>query len=53
MLADAGADIFVANRNQIDLLHLAIYKNQIKIVEMLLKSGFPISNTTDTGLTPL
>ena len=53
MLADAGADIFVSNRNKMDLLHLAVYNNHIQIVGMLLKSGFPLSNATDTGLTPL
>lgn len=35
------------------MLHLAVYKNDLKIVKMLLKSGFPIAKKTKQGYTCL
>jgi len=53
ILANAGAEIHVTNKNNINLLHLAIFNNDINIVEMLIKSNFPLDDMTDQGMTPL
>jgi ankyrin repeat protein len=46
-------DILVKNNEDINVLHLAIYKNDLRIVKMLLKSGFPIDHITKAGYTCL
>lgn len=53
LLADSGIDIFVSNRNKLNVLHLAIIKNHIEIVQMLSESGFPLDTLNDNGMTPL
>ena len=40
-LAQRNVDIFVKNKDEINVLHLAIYKNYKEIVKMLLQSNFP------------
>ena len=42
-------DILVKNDEGINVLHLAVYKNDLRIVQMLLKSGFPIDEKTKAG----
>jgi len=53
MLAQAGADIYITNLKRINLLHLAVYKNNKEIVEMLIKSGFPLDLVTEKGMSAL
>ena len=53
LLAERGADIYVTNRNRINVLHLAVLKNHVEIVNMLLKSNFPMDLETDEGMTAL
>jgi len=53
ILAENGADIYVKNRANINVMHLACFKNHVHIVEMLIKSGFPIDSVTENGMTPL
>jgi ankyrin repeat protein len=48
-LAEKGSDIFVTNKEKINVLHLAIYKNKINIVKMLLQSNFPLDCVTING----
>ena len=40
ILAEQGADIFITNRQKINVLHLAVYKNYVEIFDMLLRSHF-------------
>jgi len=47
ILANAGANVHVANKNHINLLHLAIFNDDLELVEMLIKSEFPLSGMTD------
>ena len=50
MLAETpGCDILVTNKEGINVLHLAVYKNYVNIVKFLLKSGFPIGLKTKEG----
>ena len=39
----------MTNKEEVNVLHLAVYKNDLRIVRMLLKSGFPIEMKTKTG----
>ena len=36
ILAEEGADVYVINKFKINVLHLAVYKNHISIVKMLI-----------------
>ena len=51
--AEHGANIFCKNRQNVDVLHLAVMKNYVDIVKMLVESEFPLNNKTDDGMTPL
>ena len=46
---NTNCDILVENEEGINVLHLAVYKNDLRIVQMLLKSGFPIDSKTKAG----
>lgn len=52
-LADAGINIFSKNKLEVNVLHLATEKNHIKIVDMLLKSSYCLTDETNTGMTAL
>lgn len=39
----------MTNKEDINVLHLAVYKNDLRIVRLLLKSGFPIEKKTNAG----
>jgi ankyrin repeat protein len=45
-LANSGIDIYIMNKQKINVFHLAIYQNFEGIVLMLLKSGFSIEGIT-------
>jgi len=51
VLAEAGIDILNANTKGVNALHLAVKKNYVNILHMLLKSKFPPNLTTDKGMT--
>jgi len=51
ILAEAGIDIFCKNKNKVNVLHLAVSRNHINIVEMLLDSDFPLDLETIDGMT--
>ena len=53
MLANAGADIMISNKDGYNILHIAISKNYCKIVKMLLDADFPVDIYTNEGLSPL
>ena len=53
VLAEKGINIFASNKNKINVLHLAVLKNHIHIVKMLMKSNFPIEIEADNGMTAL
>ena len=42
ILAEAGANVLVVNKRQVNVLHLAISRNHPHVVDMLLASNFPI-----------
>ena len=50
-LSDKGINVLCKNERKINALHLAVDKNYVSIVEMLLESGFPLDCETDTGMT--
>ena len=52
-LASHGIDIFTRNHLNIDALHLAVMRNHISIVEMLVSGEFPLDHETEDGMTPL
>ena len=49
--AERGIDIFCTNQYKINALHLAVSKNYLNIVEMLLESDFPMDLETEDGMT--
>ena len=51
ILAEAGIDIFCKNKNKVNVLQLAVSRNHINIVEMLLDSDFPLDLETIDGMT--
>jgi len=53
ILAENGIDIFSSNKYGINVLHLAVSKNFVNIVEMLLESNFPMDLETEDGMTAL
>ena len=53
ILAEAGADMHVTNYLGVNLLHLAVYKDNSRMVEMLIESNYPIANLTNDGMSAL
>ena len=53
ILANAGADCMITNKDGYNILHVAISKNYCQIVSMLLDAGFPVDIYTNSGLSPL
>ena len=48
-LAEKGSDIFISNNENINVLHLAIYKDNLSILKMLLLSNYPLDSVTNNG----
>jgi ankyrin repeat protein len=51
LLAEAGIYLFCTNRNNVNALHLAVNRNHVHIVEMLLDSHYPLDPETADGMT--
>ena len=52
-LAEQGIDVLVTNEQSVNALHLAVSKNYINIVKLLINSDFPIDLETLDGMTAL
>ena len=48
-LAEKGSDIFISNKEKVNVLHLAIYKDNLSIFKMLLMSNYPLDTVTNNG----
>lgn len=53
LLAEHNIRVFSCNEDKVTALHLAVIRDFPQIVEMLLKSGFPIDLQTTNGMTAL
>ena len=53
LLSQHGADIYVTDNCFLNVMHLAIIKNEQEIVEMLVNTGFPLDDMTMNKMTPL
>lgn len=53
LLAEAGANVLVVNKRQVNVLHLAVSRDHPHIVDMLLESNFPFHLETADGMTAL
>jgi ankyrin repeat protein len=51
VLAEYGADIFCVDENGMNVLHLAAINNYLNIVQMLIKSEYPLDEKTYKGVT--
>lgn len=51
ILAQKGINIFCTNLKNINVLHLAVSKGHLSIVQMLLQSQFPLDLETSDGMT--
>lgn len=51
ILAEAGIYLFCTNQNKVNALHLAVNRNHVHIVEMLLDSNYPLDLETADGMT--
>ena len=50
-LAEHDINLFCINRYKVNVLHLAVSRNYVGIVETLLESGFPLEHETNKGMT--
>lgn len=50
-LAEHGINVFCKSKKNVNVLHLAVNRNYVGIVETLLESGFPLEHETDKGMT--
>ena len=53
VLVEHGADIYNHNKVFVNFLHLAVMRNHIQIVKMLVQSEFPLDLETEDGMTAL
>ena len=52
-LAEKGSDIFITNKEKVNVLHLAIYKDNLSIVKLLIMSNYPLDPVTKNGYTAI
>jgi ankyrin repeat protein len=50
-LMEKGADIYSKNHNGSNVLHIAVKKNNEKVVQQLIKMKFPLNITKNNGIT--
>ena len=53
ILAERGANIYQTNNYKINALHLAVYRNHINVVRLLLNSNYDVTRETIEGQTAL